>query len=92
VPTALREPKSLAISGLLSLVLGPFGWLYAAPVSHAIGGILALMLASAVLPHGWMTAARRGLSCLRPRRRLLRLAAQHGPAMNRGTLDGLVPR
>lgn len=40
-PTRPPGRKSLALSGILSFLLGPFGWLYAAPLKEAIPVILA---------------------------------------------------
>ena len=47
---AVADEKSVIASGALSLFLGPFGWLYAAPVTDAVAGIAAVMLLNAVLP------------------------------------------
>lgn len=43
-PTRKLGKKSMALSGLLSLVLGPFGWLYAAPLKEALPVALAYAL------------------------------------------------
>ena len=43
-PPLAPEPKSVVASGLLSLVFGPLGWLYAAPLKDALLGILAFVL------------------------------------------------
>jgi len=42
--------KSLLASGMLSLFLGPVGWLYAAPLREAVPGALIFAAAAAVLP------------------------------------------
>ena len=42
--------KSLAASGVLSLFLGPVGWLYAAPLKEAIPGAIVFAAAGALLP------------------------------------------
>jgi hypothetical protein len=42
--------KSLAASGVLSLLLGPVGWLYAAPLKEAIPGAIVFAAAGALLP------------------------------------------
>jgi hypothetical protein len=53
--TALAVPhddhKSVVASGVLSLVLGPMGWLYAAPLREALPGVLLYVLAASLLPH-----------------------------------------
>ena len=43
-PPLAPEPKSVLASGLLSLLFGPIGWLYAAPLKDALLGILAWAL------------------------------------------------
>jgi hypothetical protein len=45
------EEKSVVASGVLSLVLGPLGWLYAAPLREAVPGVAAAVAATALLPH-----------------------------------------
>jgi hypothetical protein len=45
------DDKSVVASGVLSLVLGPLGWLYAAPLREAVPGIAAFAAAGALLPH-----------------------------------------
>ncbi len=57
--TALAVPhddhKSVVASGVLSLVLGPMGWLYAAPLREAVPGVLLYVLAASLLPHALLT-------------------------------------
>jgi hypothetical protein len=45
------DEKSIVASGVLSLVLGPMGWLYAAPLREAVPGVLATVLACSFVPH-----------------------------------------
>jgi len=45
------EQKSVVASGVLSLLLGPLGWLYAAPLREAVPGVAAFVAASTLLPH-----------------------------------------
>jgi hypothetical protein len=45
------ERRSLVASGALSLLLGPVGWLYAAPLKEAVPGILLFVLLSSLLPN-----------------------------------------
>jgi len=45
------DEKSVAASGVLSLFLGPLGWLYAAPLKEAIPGVLLSVLATSIVPH-----------------------------------------
>jgi hypothetical protein len=45
------DHKSVVASGLLSLVLGPFGWLYAAPLREAVPGAAVYVGLCTVLPH-----------------------------------------
>jgi hypothetical protein len=47
-----HDEKSLVASGVLSFVLGPVGWLYAAPLKDAIPALVAVMLISSLLPYG----------------------------------------
>jgi hypothetical protein len=53
--TALAAPhgdhKSVVASGVLSLILGPMGWVYAAPLREAVPGMLLYMAAASLLPH-----------------------------------------
>jgi hypothetical protein len=44
------DQKSVVASGVLSLFLGPLGWLYAAPLREAVPGVVALVAVSALLP------------------------------------------
>jgi hypothetical protein len=44
------EEKSVIASGALSLVLGPLGWLYAAPLREAVPAIVAYTAACSFLP------------------------------------------
>ena len=43
--------KSVVASGVLSAVLGPLGWLYAAPLREAVPGAAAYVGLCALLPH-----------------------------------------
>jgi hypothetical protein len=43
--------KSVAASGVLSLVLGPLGWLYAAPLREAVPGAAVYLGLCSFLPH-----------------------------------------
>ena len=45
------EKKSVLASGVLSLVLGPLGWLYAAPLREAVPGAAAYVGLFSLLPH-----------------------------------------
>jgi hypothetical protein len=45
------EEKSVVASGVLSLVLGPFGWLYAAPLREAVPGVAIYVGLCSLLPH-----------------------------------------
>jgi len=49
------EGKSVVASGLLSFFLGPFGFLYAAPVVEAVVPIAVLMGLSALLPQALLS-------------------------------------
>lgn len=50
-PSSQRpEHKSVLASGLLSLVFGPFGWLYAAPLRESLAGILVFSLVTSLVP------------------------------------------
>ena len=49
------DQKSLVGSGVLSLVLGPLGWLYAAPLREAVPGVAIYLGACALLPHVLLT-------------------------------------
>jgi len=55
VSSALAErrgdQKSLVGSGVLSLVLGPVGWIYAAPLREAVPGVAIYLGVCALLPH-----------------------------------------
>jgi hypothetical protein len=46
-----NDHRSLIASGALSLIFGPLGWLYAAPVKDAVPAIALFLLLSAILPH-----------------------------------------
>jgi hypothetical protein len=46
-----EDRKSVVASGVLSLFLGPMGWLYAAPLREAVPGTIAWMAAASFLPH-----------------------------------------
>src|SRR5882672_1962903 len=50
------ERKSLVASGVLSLVLGPMGWLYAAPLREAVPAVLVYVLAASLLPHSLLVS------------------------------------
>jgi hypothetical protein len=50
VPSA-GEKKSVVASGALSLVLGPLGWLYAAPLREAVPGAAVYVGLFSLLPH-----------------------------------------
>lgn len=43
--------KSVAASGVLSLLLGPLGWLYAAPLREAVPGVAVYVGLCSFLPH-----------------------------------------
>jgi hypothetical protein len=45
------DKKSVAASGVLSLVLGPFGWMYAAPLREAVPGMAIYIGLCSLLPH-----------------------------------------
>jgi hypothetical protein len=45
------EEKSVVASGVLSLVLGPLGWLYAAPLREAVPGVAIYVGLCSLLPH-----------------------------------------
>jgi len=45
------DRKSVLASGVLSLVLGPFGWLYAAPLREAVPGAAVYVGLFSFLPH-----------------------------------------
>jgi len=45
------DKKSVAASGVLSLVLGPFGWMYAAPLREAVPGMAIYVGLCSLLPH-----------------------------------------
>src|SRR5678816_3250013 len=45
------DKKSVAASGMLSLVLGPFGWMYAAPLREAVPGMAIYVGLCSLLPH-----------------------------------------
>jgi hypothetical protein len=45
------EQKSVLASGALSLLLGPLGWLYAAPLREAVPGVAVYAGLWALLPH-----------------------------------------
>jgi hypothetical protein len=44
------EHKSVAVSGALSLFLGPLGWLYAAPFREAVPAVVVTVAAAALVP------------------------------------------
>jgi hypothetical protein len=52
------EQKSAILSGALSFIFGPLGWLYAAPMREAIPAIILTALAQSalftILPHAWI--------------------------------------
>jgi hypothetical protein len=50
-PRAGGDHKSVVASGVLSLFLGPLGWLYAAPLREAVPGALLFGVATTFLPH-----------------------------------------
>ena len=45
------DQQSVVASGVLSLFLGPLGWLYAAPLREAVPGALLFGVATSLLPH-----------------------------------------
>jgi hypothetical protein len=45
------DQKSVVASGVLSLVLGPLGWLYAAPLREAVPGAAVFVVLCSLLPH-----------------------------------------
>jgi hypothetical protein len=45
----MHGEKNLVVAGLLSFFLGPFGWLYAAPVKEAVPAALAFLLFGGLL-------------------------------------------
>jgi hypothetical protein len=45
------DEKSVVASGVLSAVLGPLGWLYAAPLREAVPGVAIYVGLCALLPH-----------------------------------------
>ena len=45
------DQKSVVASGVLSLVLGPLGWLYAAPLREAVPGAAVYVGLCSLLPH-----------------------------------------
>jgi hypothetical protein len=45
------DHKSVVASGVLSLFLGPLGWLYAAPLREAVPGAVIFCAAASFLPH-----------------------------------------
>ena len=45
------DRKSLIGSGVLSLVLGPLGWIYTAPLREAVPGVAIYLGVCALLPH-----------------------------------------
>jgi len=45
------DEKSVVASGVLSLLLGPFGWLYAAPLREAVPGVAIYVGLCSLLPH-----------------------------------------
>jgi hypothetical protein len=51
LPSGGGEHKSLIASGILSFFLGPFGWIYAAPLKEAGVAILGYLILCMVLPH-----------------------------------------
>jgi hypothetical protein len=49
------ERKSVVASGVLSLVLGPFGWLYAAPLRESVPAVIVMCLAASFVPRLLLT-------------------------------------
>jgi len=49
------DQKSVVGSGVLSLVLGPLGWLYAAPLREAVPGVAIYVGLCSLLPHVLLT-------------------------------------
>jgi hypothetical protein len=45
------DDKSVVASGVLSLVLGPLGWLYAAPLRESVPGVAVYVGICSLLPH-----------------------------------------
>ena len=84
------DEKSVVGSGVLSAVLGPLGWLYAAPLREAVPGV-AVYIGLYSFPSAFLAGA--GARCvgagLRPGGRLLRVAPQpdrraHGAFQRQG--------
>lgn len=48
---AAGDHKSVVASGALSLFLGPYGWLYAAPLREAVPAAVAFTLLASFVPH-----------------------------------------
>jgi hypothetical protein len=51
VPQGGTDAKSVVASGVLSAVLGPLGWLYAAPLREAVPGAAVYIGLCSLLPH-----------------------------------------
>jgi hypothetical protein len=51
LPASRSGDKSVLASGALSFVLGPLGWLYAAPLKEALPAICIYFLICAIFPH-----------------------------------------
>ena len=47
----VENKKSVLLSGLLSFVFGPLGWLYAAPWKSGVIGAAVYLLVAAILPN-----------------------------------------
>jgi hypothetical protein len=54
-PNGGADRKSVVASGVLSLVLGPFGWLYAAPLRESVPAVIALCVAASFVPRLLLT-------------------------------------
>ncbi len=50
-PPASSPRKSVVASGALSLVFGPLGWLYAAPLKESVPVVAAYLILCWLLPH-----------------------------------------
>jgi hypothetical protein len=49
------DQKSVVASGVLSLILGPFGWLYAAPLRESVPAVLVLCVVGSFIPRLLLT-------------------------------------
>lgn len=63
----VQDEKSVLGSAALSFVLGPFGWIYSAPLTDAVAGIVVYMMLNALLPSFmffWLLGLAQPLSAL----------------------------